>query len=382
MTDGPPQLSFSDKRKREKKRLVDEKVQRSAKEQAQGPHSRGLPPILTLGHLAYLTGTQYRYIRQVVSRKRDPYKAFSVDKRKGGFRVVVIPEHPLMAVQRWITKYLLNHVNPHERSFAFAPRTSILQCAQEHCGCRWLLKFDVRRFFESISEDQVYRVFRRMGYQPLISFELARICTRERLPLRVQQHARWQYDASKYSEIPCYQTDISGHLPQGAPTSPMLANLTSYRLDCTLQNLAEKHGMVYSRYADDIALSTKRRDFSRRNVGKIIGRVYSILRKYRLQPHTAKTHVSPPGARKIVLGLLVDRERPRLTRDFRERLERHLWGTQKHGLESHAAYIGFKSPFSFYNHFMGLVSFAKQVDPNWADKFKDTQAMLDDMASP
>jgi len=221
-----------------------------------------------------------------------------------------------------------------------------------------------------------------MGYQPLISFELARICTRERLPSRVQQQTRWQYDASKYSGIPCYQTGVMGHLPQGAPTSPMLANLASYQLDCALVTLAEKNGMVYTRYADDIALSTKCRDFSRRNVGKIIRKVYAILQRYQLQPHTAKTHVSPPGARKIVLGLLVDGERPRLARNFRNRLERYLWGVQRHGLKSHAAHTGFKSPFSFYNHFMGLVSFAKQVDPNWADKFKDTQAMLDDMASP
>ena len=344
--------------------------------------SRELPPILTLGHLAHLTGAQYRYLRQIVSRKRNPYEAFSVDKRQGGFRVVVIPDPQLMAVQRWITRNILNHVNPHERSFAFAPGTSILQCAQEHCGCRWLLKFDVRRFFESISEDNIFRVFRRMGYQPLISFELARICTRERLPARVQQQARWQYDASKYSEILCYQAGILGHLPQGTPTSPMLANLASYRLDCTIQKVAEGYDMVYTRYADDIALSTKREDFSRKDAGEIIGRVYSILRKYRFQPHTAKTHVSPPGARKIVLGLLVDGNRPRLSRDFRNRLERHHWGIQKHGLESHATYIGFKSPFSFYHHVKGLVSFAKQVDPDWTEKLENMHALLYDNVLP
>jgi len=215
-----------------------------------------------------------------------------------------------------------------------------------------------------------------MGYQPLISFELARICTRERLPARVQQQARWQYDASRYSEIPCYQTGISGHLPQGAPTSPMLANLASYRLDCTIQKVAEGYDMVYTRYADDIALSTKREDFSRKDAGEIIGRVYSILRKYRLQPHTAKTHVSPPGARKIVLGLLVDGNRPRLSRDFRNRLERHLWGIQKHGLEFHAAHIGFKSPFSFYHHVMGLISYAKQIDTNWVNKLEGLQTLM------
>ena len=46
------------------------------------------------------------------------------------------------------------------------------------------------------------------------------------------------------------------HLPQGAPTSPALANLSAYRLDLRLAGLAESAGIVYSRYADDLALSS------------------------------------------------------------------------------------------------------------------------------
>jgi hypothetical protein len=45
------------------------------------------------------------------------------------------------------------------------------------------------------------------------------------------------------------------HLPQGAPTSPALANLSAYRLDCRLASLANCAGASYTRYADDIAFS-------------------------------------------------------------------------------------------------------------------------------
>jgi RNA-directed DNA polymerase len=337
---------------------------------------KGLPPIKSLSRLAHATGAEYQYLRQVIARSLNPYEVFAVDKRQGGFRAVVIPEPQLMAVQRWIAKKVLNLAMPHERSFAFSPGSSIIQCAKEHCGCRWLLKFDVRRFFESIAEDQIYRVFRRLGYRPLIAFELARICTREKLPSRVKQRDRWMYDGSRYAAITAYRSDKKGHLPQGAPTSPMLANLTSFRLDCLLQHLADEHQLMFTRYADDLIFSTKRRDFSRRSVSVIVRRVYALLRKNQLQPHTAKTHVSPPGARKVVLGLLVDGDQPRLTRAYRSRLQRHLWGIERFGLVPHAEFVGFGSPIAFYHHVRGLVSYARQVEPAWIERVLDVKDPL------
>ena len=45
------------------------------------------------------------------------------------------------------------------------------------------------------------------------------------------------------------------HLPQGAPTSPALANLSAFGLDRRLSALAASMGATYSRYADDLAFS-------------------------------------------------------------------------------------------------------------------------------
>jgi RNA-directed DNA polymerase len=83
-----------------------------------------------------------------------------------------------MHTQRWIAQNILNAVDPHPASFAFAPRRSLLDGASRHAGCSWLIKLDLRNFFESISERRAYRVFKQLGYGGLISFELARICTR------------------------------------------------------------------------------------------------------------------------------------------------------------------------------------------------------------
>src|SRR5205823_5981263 len=100
------------------------------------------------------------------------------EKKCAGFAVYGVRNVSLMQVQRWIAQRILALGRPHTASFAYAKGNSIKDAAALHCGCRWLIKLDVRRFFESISEIAVYHVFCRLGYQPLVAFELARICTR------------------------------------------------------------------------------------------------------------------------------------------------------------------------------------------------------------
>ena len=50
------------------------------------------------------------------------------------------------------------------RVMAFSPGDTLVAAASPHCGCKWLVKMDVRNFFESINEIAAYRVFRSLGY--------------------------------------------------------------------------------------------------------------------------------------------------------------------------------------------------------------------------
>jgi RNA-directed DNA polymerase len=84
-----------------------------------------------------------------------------------------------------------------------------------------------------------------------------------------------------------------------------------------------------------------------------------------LAPNTAKTVLAPPGARKVVLGLLVDGNHPRLTKAFRDKLRMHLHFITRPdiGPAGHAERRGFTSIEGLRQHLLGLVAFAGQIDP-------------------
>lgn len=362
MTVGPPNIYA-----REGKKLnIPGIIISNALEQANRVQEHGVVPILTLNHLSHLTKVHYSYLRQIVERKRDPYHVFQIRKRAGGKRIICIPDQPLLLVQRWIHKNILSQVSPHNRSFAYSDGSSITKCASEHCGNRWLIKIDIRRFFESITEKSVYRIFHNLGYNELISFELARICTRYAVPSKVDALKKWEQDPSIYSAIPSYKRRYLGHIPQGSPTSPMIANLVSVPIDYKIQKLSEKNNLVYTRYADDLIFSTINDEFNRKKAAIIVRKVYNILELYGFEANTAKTVIVPPGARKIVLGLLVDREKPNLTKQFKNQLRTHIRGISRFGFVNHARHRGFKSIWGFYRHFKGLLSFAYSVDSDFA----------------
>ena len=150
----------------------------------------------------------------------------------------------------------------------------------------------------------------------------------------------------------------------------MLSNLAVWNLDVALTQLATDNGMVFTRYADDLTFSTANVDYSREKAQSLIRAVYALLRQNRLRPRTTKTVVSPPGARKIVLGLLVDTAKPRLTRDYRERLELHIHYLER-GVMNHLEWRAFNSYGGMKAHIWGLLTYANQIDSDFATPLID-----------
>jgi RNA-directed DNA polymerase len=326
--------------------------------------ARGAYPVYTLGHLSQLTGAPWRYLRDIAARRRDPYVDIDRPKRDGRTRSISSPEPFLMDVQRWVLHHVLSACDVHPSSYAYQRDRSIVHCARMHLGARWLIKLDVHDFFETIQERRVYPIFRRLGYARLLSLELTRLCTRvsPSEPVRRVYH--------KYQGRAPYSVDAEGHLPQGAPTSGALANVVAIGVDSKLSRLAQREGLVYTRYSDDLVFSAGR-DFSRGRAADVVRRASAILASDGFAAHRAKTRIVPPGARHVILGLLVDEEQVRLSPEFKRRVEVHVRGVVKFGLAGHARHRRFNSVLSMIDHVDGCIAFAASVDPAFANTMQD-----------
>lgn len=336
-----------------------------------------LPPIFSLRHLAHYVDVDYSLLRKVVARNgAEPYTIFRLKKNgKSTYRIICAPDTYLLKTQRWIAQDILSVGTQHHSSVAYAKNCNIVDAARIHCGCRWLIKLDVANFFESFSEIAAYRVFRSLGYQALISFEMARLCTRLGSHTNTRSGKRWRVRQSHSYKINDYRNCRIGHVPQGAPTSPMLTNLALRSFDQDIENIAVDYGMYYTRYADDMFFSTKDISFNRNRGREIISKLYERMKTEGFRPNITKTRIQSPGARKIVLGLLVDGVAPKLTREFRSKTRMHLhyMRHKEIGPALHAQKRGFDSVMGLKNHVEGLISYANQVQPDlgarWRDEF-------------
>lgn len=320
--------------------------------------AKGAYPLLTLGHLAQESESEWGYLRAIVERRVSEYLDIQRRKRDGSLRHLSAPKPSLMHIQRWILANVLTGLDLHPSAFAYRFGISVKDCAEQHIGARWLLKMDLHNFFGAIGESRVYRQLRNIGYPALLAFEMARICTRVVPP---STNRDWLEGRG----VEPYGFPYPGTLPQGAPTSGALANAVAFRLDERLTDIAERSSLVYTRYSDDLTFSSPS-PFNRASVPRLIAEVEGAITLERFAAHRRKTRLIPPGARKVVLGLMLTDNAVRLLPEFRDRLDNHIRCVTKYGPGSHATKRRFDSTLSMINHVDGCLSFALHVERDWA----------------
>lgn len=327
----------------------------------------GVVPVFSLRHLSVETGAEYSYLRHVVTRSREFYEDIALPKRSGGVRPISSPEPVLADVQRWILKNCTSDQSHSPNSYAYRPGKSIKDAAERHLGARWLVKLDLHDFFGSISERRVYEVFRTNGYPRLLAFELARICTRASGP--AVPMARYA-GIAKYSKAP-----RGGVLPQGAPTSGALANAVATAMDLRLNKLATSKGFTFTRYSDDLTFSIGPGG-SREQAAALINSVRRVVVDCGFALHEKKSRVVSPGARKVVLGLLVRDDAVGLLPEYRKRVEMYVRGCERFGLAEHVEHLKFDSIASFINHVEGHLAFCLGIDRDFGGEMCERWAAM------
>jgi RNA-directed DNA polymerase len=326
------------------------------------PREWKLPAIVTTGDLADHLRVHPDDLGWLTSRgKAEHYRhRWQAKPKSGRFRLIESPKALLKHVQRQVMRRLLDAIPPHESAKGFRRGTSVRDFTGPHTGKRVVLRFDLEDFFPSISAARVLRLWLTAGYPEPVARALTRLTTRATPVLELLERPLAWIERRRLA---------TPHLPQGAPTSPALANLCAFRLDCRLAGLARECGADYTRYADDLLFSGDE-DFSPK-VKRFIATVGAIAIEegFRLNHH--KTRVMKESTRQHAAGMVLN-EKPNLDRREFDRLKAILTNCVRHGPASQNR----EGHPEFAAHLLGKLAWVDFINPAKGAKLRAIHARI------
>ena len=255
----------------------------------------GLPPVTSTAALATMVGINQGLLWSLLARPRRYYRTFWIPKGSGRRRIDA-PKVALKIIQKWLAFQIASTYKAPRHVFGFVSGRSHVDAAKQHLGCRWVLSLDIENFFPSTTEAFVMRSLVDIGYTATSAQILAKLMC------------------------------LDGGLAQGAPTSPVMSNICCNEVDRRLQHLSVSQDICVTRYADDITLSGVLACPE-----NLLADVKTVLDGSPWIVSDRKTTYAAAPSRLKVHGLLVDGDKVRLTKGYRNRLRafRHLISTRQ-----------------------------------------------------
>lgn len=269
------------------------------------------PPPRTNGDLARLLDVSERYLKLVL-RSGLRYSVFRITKKSGGTREIAAPSDPIKQLQHRLLHYLETVYTGRSSAHGFIKQRSIRTNAEPHSRTRYVFNLDLENFFPSIHFGRVRGLLMGKPYF-------------------------WGKKAATSAANLCCRDTV---LPQGAPTSPIIANMVCAKLDSELKTLAKKFHATYTRYADDITFSTMSQSFPKVlavHAGELTRQVEvgdelrKIIESNGFSVNTKKTRLAR-HERQEVTGLTTNRF-PNVQRRFVRQIRAMIHAWRRHGLD-------------------------------------------------
>lgn len=235
------------------------------------------------------------------------YNKSTIKKKSGGDRIIHAPTQGLKSILRALNFILQVIHRPHAAAMGFVQGKSIVDNARKHIGHNYVYNMDLKDFFHSFDRNRVklgfmYEPFNLRDEQEPLAFLLASLCTH---PLELDGV-------------------MSTVLPQGSPTSPTISNLLCVQLDRRLTGLANRFGVTYTRYADDLTFSSPHNVYKQEDFQKELTRLIEDDQQLIINPK--KTRLQRGAFRQETTGLIVNEKvnvRRRYVKQLRMQL--HFW---------------------------------------------------------
>ena len=303
---------------------------------------------VTSGELAWFAD-----VRGLERQADRPLRHYRVEWRAkpGGVRVLEVPKPRLREIQRRLLRLVIGPIPVHPAARGCVVGGSVRQAVAPHAGNGVVVRADLEAFFASISAARIYGVLRTAGYPEAVAHTITGLGT------TVISQPSWRTvpvgtDGAAHRRLG--RRLAVPHLPQGAPTSPALANLVAFALDRRLSALAESYDAVYTRYVDDLIFSGPR--LPGRHLLRAVSDI-AIEEGFELAGR--KSVVLGRRGRQQVLGAVVNTRvsapRPEIDRlrAILHNCARQGWRTQTRGIE----------PEAFRAQLYGRIAWVNGLDP-------------------
>lgn len=302
-------------------------------------------PIRSLRALAAALQTSLQDLQRVAQASDRLYRSVSVPKTDGTKRDAFDAYPELKAIQKRIQRRLLVHVQYPDYLTGSLKGRDARRNATLHANAAIVACEDVQSFFPSVSSALVEEIWKRFfGFAPDVAALLTALTTR------------------------------CGSLPQGAVTSSYLANLAFWSKEPELQRLLALRGITYSRYVDDITISS-RQPLGNKELAWCISQIYGMLASCGMKPKRRKHEVWRRHGRMFVTKLLVN-ARPALPDTERQAIRAAVFQMERQvqsGVCSERAAFEMTTRLA---RLTGRVSRLGQMHPTEAKKLKARIAVL------
>jgi hypothetical protein len=257
-------------------------------------------------------------------------------KTDGSRRTISIPKDDLRAVQDWLLGHLLSTQPPaHPAAHGYVSGKSIRTCAEAHiknmhAGGGLLVALDLTDCYGHTERKLVYTALCANGLD--------------------------RHDAALICQL-CLE---HGHLPQGAPTSPVLLNLALASMDARLSEEAELHSFTYTRYADDLYFS-QAAAYGREPAlaaQVMIAAAHTVTHEFSHTINVTKTRVLRPHQRQEIVGIICNNGHLAAPRELRRTLRAALYRRSR-GLSCWDD-----------QKIRGMIAFVKMIDSTAGAKFE------------
>lgn len=277
---------------------------------------------------------------------KEHYKIYKIKKKNGKERTIFEPSEILKYIQRRILKVILNNKSISSYAKAYHKNISLVDNAVPHVNKKYILKLDIKDFFDNINFYDIYNSCFQLEYFPKhIGMLLTYLCTYE------------------------------NHLIQGAPTSAYISNLVMKEFDNELGDWCHQKNISYTRYSDDMTFSG---DFSS---NEVIEKVKEMLKVMKLSLNTKKIHFISSSASQNVTGIVVN-QKAQVSSNYRKKIRQEIYYIKTYGLDSHLNRTNNNISIDEYiNSLYGKILYVLQINPNDLEFIKYKEFITDHFKS-